>query len=634
MCGIAGFFYRDVSRLTEGSVLDRMTDIMVHRGPDDRGTFLHSGGGLGHRRLSILDLSSGGRQPMRSGSARSVITFNGEIYNYQELAGQHLSGLALRTGTDTEVLLELMDRRGSDSIPLLNGMFAFAYWDLVGKKVVFARDPAGQKPFFYYMSSDTFVFGSELSAVAMHPEVPLEVDPRALAKYLSFEGYPHPTSALKGVRKLPPGYYMILDLVRWQLTEVRYWLSVPEPVSHRPTLADAVEDFDARLKRSIERHYRSDVPVGIFLSAGLDSSAIVRAAVELKGPEAIETFTIRHADKSFDEADEARETAEFFGVRHRERLLTEQEMSDEVLRLLNGLDEPLADPGFISISQVIRFAREHVTVTLGGDGGDEYFAGYAPFTALLAYQWIHPLLPERLADALEYLSSLPKANHAYMSPSYKIQRFLRGIAARPPEVLMRWFGAFSPEEIASILNDPDASSSVYSDLLAETERLRHQDVTTIMLHQFQQFYLPTAICAHSDKASMMVSQELRSPLLDSELIAFANALPQRFKIHRGKTKVLLREYHRRGSPPGVANRSKRGFTVPIARWLTNTLHSWAADLLGPDSLRESGLFDVTYVQRLWWDHQTMRANHAKALWTILVFQNWYFRTFLKWKSMR
>jgi asparagine synthase (glutamine-hydrolysing) len=634
MCGVAGFFYRDVSRLAEGSVLDRMTDIMVHRGPDDRGTFLHPGGGLGHRRLSILDLSPGGRQPMASGCARSVITFNGEIYNYRELAGQYLSGFALRTGTDTEVLLELMARRGSDSIPLLNGMFAFAYWDLAGRKVVFARDPAGQKPFFYYMSSDTFVFGSELSAVAMHPEVPLELDRRALAKYLSFEGYPHPTSGLKGVRKLPPGYYMVLDLVRWTLTEVRYWRSVPEPVPHPPTLADAVEDFDARLKRSIERHYRSDVPVGIFLSAGLDSSAIVRAAVELKGPEAIETFTIRHADKSFDEADEAKETADFFGVRHRERLITEREMGDNVQRLLDGLDEPLADPGFISISQVIRFASEYVTVTLGGDGGDEYFAGYAPFRALAAYRWINPVLPGRLAQALGYLASLPKADHAYMNPAFKVQRFLRGVTAKPPELLMRWFGAFSPEEIALILNDPTAPASVYGDLLAEVERLRHPDVTTVMLHQFQQFYLPTAICAHSDKASMMLSQELRSPLLDTELIAFANALPARFKIHRDQTKVLMREYHRRDSPPGVANRGKRGFTVPIARWLTSTLRSWAAELLAPDALQGSGVFDVDYVQRLWHEHQALRANHAKALWTILVFQNWYYQTFSKWKSMR
>ena len=634
MCGITGFFYRDSMRVGEGSVLDKMTDIMVHRGPDDRGTFLRPGGGLGHRRLSILDLSTSGRQPMTSGSGRSIITFNGEIYNYRELAIQHLSGLPLRTGTDTEVLLELLERRGGDSISLLNGMFAFACWDLVGRKVIFARDPAGQKPFFYFMSSDAFVFGSELSAVAMNPEVPLELDRRAVAKYLSFEGYPHPTSALKGVRKLPPGYHLALDLERWHLTEVRYWLSVPQPVSHPPTLEDAVEDFDVRLKRSIERHYRSDVPVGIFLSAGLDSSAIVRAAVELKGSEAIETFTIRHADKSFDEADEARETAEYFGVQHHERLLTEEEMGDDVQHLLNGLDEPLADPGLISISQVIRFASEYVTVTLGGDGGDEYFAGYAPFKALAAYHWINPVLPYRLARALGYLASLPKADHTYMNPAFKAQRFLRGISAKPPELLMRWFGAFSPEEIALILNEPSASQIVYEDLLAEAERMPDSDRVNILLHQFQQFYLPTAICAHSDKASMMASQELRSPLLDTELMAFANALPQRFKFYRGQTKVVLRQYHRSGSPPSVASRNKRGFTVPIARWLTSTLRSWASELLAPEALEGSGLFDVAYVQRLWGEHQTLRANHAKALWTILVFQNWYYQTFLKWKSMR
>lgn len=572
---------------------------------------------------------------MISIDGESVITFNGEIYNYKELAQTRLSGYSLRTGTDTEILLELFRRMGVDCVPLLNGMFAFAYWDLVERKAYFARDPAGQKPLFYYKDAQVFVFGSELSAVAMHPHVPLEIDVRALGKYLAYEGYPHPDSALKGVRKLPPGYLMVLDLVRWDLTEERYWLSTPlSRVKESLSENQAAAQFDALLKASIERHYRSDVPVGIFLSAGLDSSSIVRAAVELKGPDAVQTFTIRHADKSFDEADDAKETADFYGVRHHERLLTEAEMLGNVQLLLDGLDEPLADPGFVSISQVIRFAKEHVTVTLGGDGGDEYFAGYAPFRAVGAYRVANAVLSKRLVHALEYLISLPKASHAYMNPAFKMQRFLRGVSSDPSEVLLRWIGAFSPEEISLLQNDGSPTDYVYEDLVAEVARLENPDLRTILLHIFQQFYLPVAICAHSDKASMMVSQELRSPLLDLEMLTFANSLPPHLKFHRGKTKVLLRHYHRNGSPPNIAGRAKRGFTVPIARWLTTNLREWADELLAPDLLKESGLFDVAYVRRQWDEHQSMRANHAKALWTILVFQNWYHRTFLKWKVLR
>ncbi len=634
MCGISGFFHRDRARSVDRAVLDRMTDIMAHRGPDDRGTFVERGGALGHRRLSILDLSAGGRQPMLSADGKAVLCFNGEIYDYKELAATYLASHSFRTTSDTEVLLELLRRQGLDAIPRLNGMFAFAYWDLAERKVYFARDPVGQKPLFFFHDAKTFVFGSELASVAMHPDVPLEIDSHALDDYLAFEGYPHPRSALKGVRKLRPGHYMVLDLERWELTEGRYWFSTPSAAAgDGRSEREVVAAFEAHLKGAIERHYRSDVPVGIFLSAGLDSNSIVRAAVELKGPDAIQTFTIRHAEKSFDEADEAKETATFYGVRHHERLLTEGEMLSNVQLLLDALDEPLADPGYISISQVIRFAKEHVTVTLGGDGGDEYFAGYAPFRALKAYRLANLLLSKRSAQMLERLASVPKASHAYMNSAFKVQRFLRGVAADPSEVLMRWIGAFTPEEIGQLRRSA-AADHVYDDLAPEVARLEDKELPTVLLHLFQQFYLPVAICAHSDKASMAVSQELRSPFLDVEMLKFANALPTRFKFRNGDTKVLLRLYHQSGSPPNVAWRAKRGFTVPIARWLTTTLRPWAEELLSPKAIEEHGFFDAAHVRRLWDEHQSLRANHAKALWTLLVFQNWYRHTFSKWKASR
>jgi len=637
MCGISGFFYKEAERPIERDILDRMTDIMAHRGPDARGTFVGPGGGLGHRRLTIIDLI-GGQQPMVAKNQRSVLVFNGEIYNYKELAQTYFADEPFRSSSDTEVLLEMLQRMGLDSIPRLNGMFAFAYWTLDDQKVYFARDPAGQKPLFYTFTPHLFAFASELSGVAMHPEVPLEIDTRALGKYLAFEGYPHPESAIQNVRKLRPGHCLVLDLKKWKLEENRYWFSVPTSVElGKPRSEDEVlEAFDTQFKAAVDRHYRSDVKVGIFLSAGLDSNAIVRAAVELKGPEAIQTFTIRHADPSFNEADEAKVTATHYGLRHHERLLTEDDILGNVRGLLDSLDEPLADPGYLSISQVIRFAKEHVTVTLGGDGGDEYYAGYAPFQALRAYQLAHRILPQRAASAIERLAAIPRVSHTYMNNLFKLQRFMRGVSAEPAEVAMRWMGAFSPEEVAKVVAPGviDDASYIYEDLYPEFDRLSDKDLGTLLLHFFQQFYLPISICGHADKASMAVSQELRSPFLDVEMMKFANSLPMHFKYRHGQTKYLLRRYHRKGPLPEIASRRKRGFTIPIAKWLMTSLKPWAEDLLDPRQLENVGMFDVTQVRRLWSEHQSLKANHAKSLWTILVFQHWYNQTLKDWKEKR
>ena len=645
MCGICGFFYRNVDRPISSIILDRMVDTMTHRGPDGRGTFMAKGGALGHRRLTIIDLM-GGQQPFTLPNERAVLVTNGEIYNYLELKKTYLKDVALNSTSDTEVLLHMIRKRGMDAIRLLNGMFAFAYWDIENRRVIFGRDPVGQKPLFYYFGPQSFVFASELSSMVQHPDVPREIDVAAFKQYLLYEGFPHPMSPLKDVRKLSPGHHLILDLANWSIREDRYWTNFPE-TDHPTHLneSDYIEDFEQRFIEAVERHLRSDVEVGIYLSGGLDSPSIVKAVSHLREIGSVKTFTIKHELDSFDEAASAKQVADYFGTHHHERAIGNEAFLADIDPLLANTDEPIADPGFLALYQVAKFSQEHVKVILSGNGGDEFYAGYHPFKALSAYRIANNLLPEPVINYLYRLSKLFPVSHDYMNLPFKIQRFLRGVASPPAEVLMQWIGSFNHTEIESVvnrdifMNQPSQEKSPNSiqlyDALRQNDRLLEQPgVFLSVLHTFQQVYLPVCICNHADKASMRVSQELRSPFLDTELMRFANQMPSRLKYHRGKTKYVLRKYHEQNSPAGVSKRPKQGFTVPIASFLTDALKSWADDILDPVQIEQDGFFNQREVRRLWDEHQARKANHAKQLWTIIVFQHWLHSVWKNWTTVQ
>ena len=642
MCGISGFFYRDASRPIETHVLESMTQKMFHRGPDDSGFYHSQGGALGHRRLTIIDLF-GGKQPMSSSDGKSVLVTNGEIYNYKELKKEYLSHIDFNSSSDTEVLLYMLKLKNNEAITLLNGMFAFAFWDIENNKVIFARDPAGQKPLFYYFGDKSFVFASELSSLTVHPETPIDIDRESLARYLIFEGYPHPSSPLRGVKKLPPGYFMELDLTKWEIHEYRYWDCIPESTTRDGVSAnDYLGEFSKIFSNAVERHLRSDVDVGVFLSTGLDSPSLVKAASAIRGGGEVKTFTIKHEIASFDESAHAASVARYFGTKHHEKTLRADEFLDDVKYLLSNIDEPIADPGFLAIYQVSKFSREYVKVILSGNGSDEFFAGYTPFHALNAYKWAHRILPEPVAHILRKLASLPRSGHEYMNSMFKVQRFLRGVSSSPPELLMQWVGSFNYEELRIILNEKIEDNQLmvnshkipylYKELYEENSRLKDADLINTLLHSFQQFYLPVCICNHSDKASMRVSQELRSPFLDMEMMRFANQLPPKMKYRNGQTKCMLRNYLQNDSPGDVARRQKQGFTVPIASWLTSSLKDWADDILDPVQLKKDGFFCSAEVRRMWREHQEGKANHAKPLWTILVFQNWLHEVWSSWRT--
>lgn len=641
MCGICGYFHKDLARTLAPNVINKMTDAMQQRGPDGRGTHLAQGGALGHRRLSIIDIS-GGQQPMQHPSHQSVISFNGEIYNYIELRQAYLNARLNHAG-DTEVLLHFLHKYGTQFLSKLNGMFAFAFWDLQNKKVILARDPVGQKPLFYYWSQQSFVFASSLNSLIHHPDVIPDFNVETLPNYLFFESYLHPHTPLKNVYKLPPGHALILDLQTWSLEQKPYWQNPILASNQNISEKQALEQFETTFHNAVDRHLRSDVDVGIFLSGGLDSPSLVKAASSVRPPESLKTFTIRHEQDSFNEADQAREIATFYKTQHNERLLTGADFLNSVQHVLSHMDEPISDPGFLAIYEVVKFSREQVKVILSGNGGDEFWAGYAPFKALKAYQYANKMLPNSAISLLKFLAHQMPANHNYMNTGFKAQRFLRGTSAPPAELLQQWIGAFQHQEINDILISEPAKQalninakwgvpSLYAPLYEQYEALPQKDLVSVLSHAFQQFFLPSCICNHADKSSMMESQELRSPFLDTEMMHFANQLPSHLKYQQGQTKYLVRKYLNKQAPASVSKRPKRGFTVPIATWLTTALKDWAEQFLDPEIIKTDGIFNPSVVQNLWNEHQNQRANHAKALWTLIVFQHWYHTSFAQWKN--
>lgn len=621
MCGIAGFVYRHAKQPGSPEVISAMTDSMTLRGPDARGVHCFSGGAFGARRLSVLDILSGS-QPMNTTSCKSVVVVNGEIYNYLELKTQHLLGVSMQSSGDTAVLAELLEKFGADAVSLLNGMFAFAFLDRLNKTLILARDPVGQKPLFYHLNSNLVVFGSTLESVALHPGVELDLDHEAIKEYLVFESFQAPSTPFLNIRKLRPGHLATLDLTTWEWTETRYWTNEINCDS-TITLTDAVRNFSTVLQSSVQRCLRSDVSAGIFLSGGLDSNAIVKTACQIREPSTLLTFSMRHTRASYNEADLGQLSAVIFGTRHVEATLEIEQFLGDLPALLSALDEPIADPGFMAIAQLAKFSKPYATVILSGNGGDEFFAGYTPFKALQAARFLRNIIGRTLTSKLGGFESLFKPSFDYMNISFKARHFLRGLrAVRNSDTFPGWLCAFLPDEIPGAGTAQSKQDILYRNIRASYESCRQRDDTSLLLNYFQQHYLSDTICAHSDRASMAFSQELRSPFLDTEMMRFANSLPSKLKYQSGTTKLLLREFLKPSCPEVIVNGTKRGFTVPIGLWLKGPLSTWARDTLNNSWFEANLEFEHSFVNQLVYDHMVRGINRSKPLWTMLVFQNW------------
>ena len=618
MCGIAGF---------QGSgTLDdarRMIARIAYRGPDLQDAVVITRTGLAHARLSIIDLSHGADQPMTDATGRLTIVFNGEIYNYKPLREALIArGHYFSTASDTEVLLHLYAEHGARMLPMLNGMFVFAIHDAIDDTLFLARDRMGKKPLHYTEANGTFVFGSELKAVQAHPSVRSELDAISLDQYLSFEYVPTTRSIIRGVRKMEPGHFLVVRDGRIVKDEA-YWTI---DLTKKPiTEVDAAGRLDDALRKATERRLMSDVPLGVFLSGGIDSSAVAWYAQQCS-TQRINTFSIGFEEASYDESDHARLVAERIGSHHHVEILRQRDSLDLIPELYAKLDEPFADASLIPTHLLSRFARKHVTVALGGDGSDELLSGYPTFGAD-RFRKLFSAMPSPVIAAMKGMAGLLPASDKNISFDFKVKQFMRGFGSGAHHVHTSWLGGFTPQEKQALLT-PELHAQLngahglepIDDLLRGSPWAKG-DLNEIIF-VYLRTYLLDDILFKVDRASMYNSLEVRAPFMDVEVVELINSLPDRLKRQGFNGKYLLKKVMRGKLPDAIIDRPKKGFGIPLSDWLRNELRPLCEDLLAPDALKRDGLFAPAYVERLKREHLSKRANHRKLLWSLMVFQLW------------
>jgi asparagine synthase (glutamine-hydrolysing) len=618
MCGIAGF-------QGSGSLEDarRMIARIAYRGPDLQAATQTGDTALAHARLSIIDLSHAADQPMQDASGELRIVFNGEIYNYRALREVLLrSGrYTFRTDGDTEVLLYLYREHGERMLPMLNGMFAFAIHDVRTGELFLARDRMGKKPLHYAVTEGTFVFGSELKAVRAHPSVKGGLDLVSLNQYLTFEYVPTPRSMVHGVAKLEPGHSLLVQNGRI-VSDRPYWnIDLTKTAITEPA---AMERLDTELRNATERRLMSDVPLGVFLSGGIDSSAIAYYAQNCSASR-INTFSIGFEETSYDESSHAQLVADHIGSQHHTRVLTQRDSLDLIAPIYATLDEPFADASLIPTHLLSRFAREQVTVCLGGDGSDELLAGYPTFAAD-RFRKLFAAMPHGAIKMLQAAAELLPVSHANISLDFKIKQFLRGFELEAPHVHTLWLGSFTPHEKNRLLTPAvrDALGGIHG--LEPLEPLCRgpwgDGGMNEVIHTFLRTYLLDDILFKVDRASMYASLEVRAPFLDVNVVEFINSLPDHYKQRGFSGKHLLKRVMRGKLPDAIIDRPKKGFGIPLSDWLRNELRPLCEELLGSDRIKRDGLFDPVEVERLKREHLNGKANHRKLLWTLMVFQLW------------
>ena len=626
MCGITGWANRDsYTPPPEGAkeLLHAMCERMVHRGPDSEGLFATSGVGLGMRRLAIIDLVTG-EQPVFNEDRSVAVILNGEIYNYRELRSDlEARGHSFRSASDTEVLPHLYEEYGDAMISKLNGMFAFALWDSRRRRLLIARDRFGEKPLYWGVFDNTLLFASEPKVLLAHPAVKPALNLQALRHYLSFDYVPAPLSIYEGINKLPAGYKLTLEDGRVELE--RYWQLSYKTIEPVPSEEDAARRLRELLADAVRMRLVSDVPLGVLLSGGVDSSSIAALAVAASS-EAVKTFSISFAESSFDESAYARGVAKFLGTDHHEERLSANLAANLVSEIGAWMDEPFSDPSLVPTYLLSRFTRKHVTVALGGDGGDELFAGYPMYAGLRWAEFYKRVPPSLRSAVIEPLIRLLPVKTKNLSFDYKALRFVTGAKYDPVTRHHVWFGSFTPEEQTELLTPEALAASdgdIYAQARAIAEACDSDDPVTRMQSVDTRLYLAEDILTKVDRASMAVSLEVRAPFLDPRVAEFAASLPCNYKLHGHKTKYILKKAVKEMLPPFVTRRGKKGFGVPVAEWLKEKLRPLARDLLSPERVRRAGVFNPNYIARLQDEHERGVANHRKLLWTLLMFELWH-----------
>ncbi|HKR62068.1 MAG TPA: asparagine synthase (glutamine-hydrolyzing) [Pyrinomonadaceae bacterium] len=626
MCGITGWANLD-SRTPprEGAkqLLHSMCERMTHRGPDAEGLLVSTGVALGMRRLAIIDLVTG-EQPAFNEDHSVAVILNGEIYNYRELrADLESRGHAFRSASDTEVLPHLYEEYGKDMVQHLNGMFAFALWDAPNQRLFIARDRFGEKPLYWGIFDRQLLFASEPKVLLAHPSVRPGLNLHALRQYLSFDYIPAPLSIYEGVNKLPAAHTLTLEAGEARVAP--YWCLSYQTKQPVPDEAEAAARLQDLLAESVRMRLVSDVPLGVLLSGGVDSSAVTALAVRASS-EPVKTFSISFVESSFDESSYARRVAKYLGTDHHEERLSSNLAANLIGDIGSWMDEPFSDASLVPTYLLSRFTRKHVTVALGGDGGDELFAGYQMYRG---HVWaaVYTKLPQLLkAGLIEPLVRLLPVKTKNLSFDYKALRFITGTKYDLVTRHHVWFGSFTPEQQEQLLT-ANALAESDGDIYREARRMLAECDAETLIEQMQsldtRLYLAEDILTKVDRASMAVSLEVRAPFLDPRVAEFAASLPANYKLRGGKSKYILKRAVKDLLPPFVTRRSKKGFGVPVAEWLKGKLKPLARDLLSPERVRRAGVFNPDYVTRLQDEHERGIANHRKLLWTLLMFELWH-----------
>ncbi|MBI5074998.1 MAG: asparagine synthase (glutamine-hydrolyzing) [Nitrospirae bacterium] len=623
MCGIVGTAWSNPAWAIDLETLVRMTSQLTHRGPDQSGTYMDRSVALGHRRLSIIGIDSG-RQPIANEDDTIVIVFNGEIYNYRELKQRlKASGHRFRTDTDTEVIIHLYEEAGLGAFGQLNGMFSLAIWDSRHERLVLARDRFGKKPLFYYANNDRIVFASELKGIVELDNVPRRVDPKAIDSYLTYMYVPHPMTIYEGIAKLPPG-----ACATWEngsLNIQQYWTPDYNLQDNVTTKAQWSERLAEAMTDSVRLRMQSEVPLGAFLSGGIDSSIIVGLMQELSN-KTVHTFSIGSPIAEFDETRYARSVAQHLGVKH-EVFIVEPQALEILPQLIWHYDEPFADSSAIPTWYVSKLTKQHVTVALTGDAGDELFAGYHRYQAI------------RLSKALERLPAFVRTllgsrlwQHIPVSPHKRsflrrLKRFLGVIDQSPRELYVSMISLCKAAERKALYTGAfsetlglfDSSTFIHEAMRMSNKR---DPVTSAMLTDLIT-YLPCDLMTKVDIASMAHGLECRQPFLDYRVVELATRMPIDYKLRGERTKRILVDTFRRFLPKEVQSRSKMGFGVPIVHWLRGPLANFAREVLTDRRTVQRGIFDTSAVTGILNEHISGRQDHAAQLWALLILELWH-----------
>ena len=617
MCGIAGTLRLSADEPAVRETVARMCAVLRHRGPDDEGIHVDGALGIGMRRLSIIDLATG-RQPIANEDGTVWTVFNGEIYNFRELRAELLArGHRFATATDTEVVVHLYEEYDTGFVDHLRGMFALAVWDARRRRLVLARDRLGIKPLYYAQRGAGLVFGSELKAL-LAGGLDRSVDRQALHDYLSLGYVPGPRTIFAGARKLPPAHLLVCE--RGEVSLRRYWT-----LGYPPAATWSDDEAAARLRDllrdTVRGHLMSDVPLGVFLSGGVDSSTLVALMREIGGGP-IRTFSIGFDDASYDELAGARSVARRFDTEHHE-LVLRPDAVDLVPALVRAFDEPFADSSAVAVYCVSRLARDHVKVVLSGEGGDEVFAGYQTYAAgrlAEAYRRLPPMLSRRLVPAM--VERLP-VSHRRVSFDYRAKRFVAGALQPPADAHYAWKEVFGEAAKAALYAGPapDAAPAInlYREAFADCAA---PETLTRLQHVDQALYLPDDILVKADRMTMAHSLEGRVPFVDHRVVEFAAALPARLRLRHLTTKYVLKRAMADVLPARVIRGPKRGFNVPIPAWLAGELRDLVHDVLSEKRVREAGFFQPAALTALVDAHERRRTDLSRPLWALLVFTLW------------